>query len=60
MDDAFLDAMNADQRYEIEVKRYQKYIVAVDGNEVLGYAWLEMAGDEPADCEVIALYVRYS
>ena len=59
MDDAFLDSMSADQRYEIEVKRYQKFVVAADGNEILGYAWLEMAADEPADCEVIALYVRY-
>ena len=25
MDDAFLDSMNVDRRYEIEVKRYQKY-----------------------------------
>ena len=60
MDDAFLDSMSADQRYEIEVKRYEKYIVAADGNEILGYAWLEMTEDGPADCEVIALYVRYS
>ena len=59
MDDAFLDSMNADQRYEIEVKRYQKYIVAADGDEILGYAWLEPTDEEPADCEVIALYVRY-
>ena len=27
---------------------------------ILGYAGLETAEDEPADCEVIALYVRYS
>lgn len=60
MDSDFLDSMSADQRYEIEVKRYEKYVVAADGNEILGYAWLEPAGDEPADCEVIALYVRYS
>ena len=60
MDDAFLDSMNAEQRYEIEIKRYEKYIVAADGNEILGYAWLEETGDEPADCEVIALYVRYA
>ncbi len=60
MDDAFLDSMNVDQRYEIEGKRYQKYIVAADGSEILGYAWLEASGEEPADCEVIALYVRYS
>ena len=60
IDSDFLDSMSVDQRYEIEVKRYQKYIVATDGNEILGYAWLEMAGDETADCEIIALYVRYS
>ncbi len=60
MDSDFLDSMCVDQRYEIEVKRYQKYIVAADGPEILGYAWLEATEDEPADCEVIALYVRYS
>ena len=60
MEDAFLDSMSVDRRYEIEVKRYQKYVVACDGHEVLGYAWLEAAGEEPADCETIALYVRYS
>ena len=60
MDDEFLDSMNADQRYEIEVKRYQKFIVAADGDEILGYAWLEASDEEPADCEVIALYVRYA
>ncbi len=60
IDSDFLDSMSADQRYEIEVKRYQKYVVATDGNEILGYAWLEMTEDEAADCEIIALYVRYS
>ena len=60
MDDAFLDSMNAEQRYEIEIKRYQKYIVASDGDEILGYAWLEASDGEPADCEIIALYVRYA
>ena len=55
IDDAFLDSMSADQRYEIEIKRYQKFIVAADGEEILGYAWLETTDDEPADCEIIAL-----
>ena len=59
IDSDFLDAMSVDQRYEIEVKRYQKYAVATDGNEILGYAWLEMAEDDTADCEIVALYVRY-
>lgn len=60
IDSDFLDSMNVDQRYEIEIKRYQKYAVATDGDEILGYAWLETAEDGEADCEIIALYVRYS
>ena len=60
IDSAFLDSMSADSRYEIEIKRYEKYIVAADANRIQGYAWLEAAADEPADCEIIALYVRYS
>ena len=60
IDNDFLDSMSVDQRYDIEVKRYEKYVVAVDGNEILGYAWLELTKNETADCEVIALYVRYS
>ena len=60
MDDGFLDSLDVKQRYRIEIRRYQKFTVAAEGDEVLGYAWNEMAGDEPADCEIIALYVRYS
>ncbi len=60
MEDAFLDSMNAEQRYGIEVRRYDKFIVAADGDEILGYAWLEPTDEEPADCEGIALYVRYN
>lgn len=59
MDSAFLDAMSVEQRYPIEIRRYQKYTVAADGQEILGYAWNEMNGDETADCEIVALYVRY-
>ena len=60
VDDDYLDSLSAEQRYEIEVRRYPKFTVAVDGNEILGYAWNEMADDEASDCEIIALYVRYS
>lgn len=60
MEDAFLDSMSAEQRYGIEVRRYDKFIVAADGETILGYAWLEASDEEPADCEVIALYVRYA
>ena len=59
IDSDFLDSMNADERYEIEIKRYDKFIVASDDKEILGYAWLETADDEAADCEIIALYVKY-
>ena len=60
IDDDYLDSLRAEQRYQIEIKRYQKYMVAVEDNEVLGCAWNEIADDEAADCEINALYVRYS
>jgi len=60
VDSEWLDSMSVDKQYEKEIKRYQDFIVAADGNRILGYAWLQAEGDEPADCEVVALYVRYS
>ena len=60
MDDDFLDSLSAEQRYPIEIRRYQKYTVAVENDEVLGYAWNQATDEEAADCEIIALYVRYS
>ena len=60
IDDEYLDSLSAEQRYQVEIKRYRKYTVAVENDEILGYAWNETTGDEPADCEIIALYVRYS
>lgn len=60
MDDEYLDSLSAEQRYQIEIKRFQKYTVASDNDEVLGYAWNEMTDNEVADCEIMALYVRYS
>ena len=60
IDSSYLDSMNVDQRYEIEVKRYDQYMVAVEGDEVLGYSWNVMSDGEDSDCEIIALYVRYS
>ena len=60
IESAFLDTMNVEQRYRMEVQRYQKYTVAVREEEILGYAWNEMSSDEPADCEIVALYVRYA
>ena len=59
IDDDYLDSLDAEQRYRIEIRRYQKYTVAVENDEILGYAWNETADDEAADCEIIALYVRY-
>ena len=60
MDDDFLDSLSAQQRAQVEMKRYEKYTVAAEQDEILGYAWNEMAEDGAADCEIVALYVRYS
>ena len=58
IDDAFLDSMSVEERYQREAQRYQIYTVAVRGQEVLGFVWNEMTGDDVADCEIVALYVR--
>jgi len=60
IDDAYLDAMSVEERYQRESQRYRQYRVAADGKAVLGFTWNEMTGDEAADCEIIALYVRYA
>ena len=60
MDDRFLDALDAEKRYQTEIKRYQEYTVAADQEEVLGFAWNRLIDDEVTDCEIVALYVRYS
>ena len=59
IDDEYLSSLNVNNRYDIEVKRFDKYIVAADDSEVLGCAWLQDADEEDADCEIVALYVRY-
>ena len=60
IDSDYLDAMNVEERYKREYQRYQLYRVAVAGNEVLGFTWNDLADDEEADCEIVALYVRYA
>ena len=60
IDSAFLDAMDAEERYQRELGRYRQYTVAAAGKEVLGFAWNELSGGEEADCEIVALYVRYA
>ena len=57
--DDHLDAMSAEKRYERELKRIDKYTVAADDKEILGFAWNERTDDEAADCEIVALYVKY-
>ena len=59
-DSDFLNSRSVDKQYEMEIKRYQEFVVAADGNRVLGYAWLKTMEDETADCEIVALYVRYA
>ena len=60
IDSAYLDSMSVEQRYQREAQRYRQYMVASDKNEVLGFIWNEMTGGEAADCEIVALYVRYT
>lgn len=60
IDQDLLDAMSIEMQYGKEIKRYHDYVVAVDGQKVLGYAWHQMLNEEAADCEVVALYTRYA
>ena len=60
IDSEYLDAMSAEERYQREVRRYELYTVAAAEEEILGFAWNDMTAGEDADCEIIALYVRYS
>ena len=58
IDSDYLDSLKIEDRYSLEINRYQKYIVAEGDGQVVGCAWLENTNDKNADCEVIALYVR--
>ena len=60
IDSDYLDSMSVEERYQRELQRYQIYMVAVIGKEILGFTWNETVDDEASDCEVIALYVRYA
>ena len=60
IDSAFLDAMSVEQRYRLEARRYGQYTVAARGQEILGFTWDEWTGSGGADCEIVALYVRYA
>ncbi len=60
MDDDLLDSLCVEQEYQKDLRRYREYMVAVEQDEVLGLAWNKEIDDGAADCEVIALYVRYS
>ena len=59
IDSEYLNSLSVDRRYEIEIKRFDKYIVASDDHQVLGCAWIQDAHEDGADCEIVALYVRY-
>lgn len=60
IDSDYLDSMSVEERYQRELQRYQIYMVAVIGKEILGFTWNETVDDEASDCEIIALYVRYA
>ncbi len=58
--DDYLDALSVERRYQRERERIDKYTVAADERETLGFVWNELIDDEAADCEIVALYVRCS
>ncbi len=60
IDDAFLSSMSVEERYQRELQRYQQYTVAADEKEILGFTWNALISSEAADCEIVALYVRYA
>ena len=51
---------NVHEDYAEKIVSLTKEYVAVEGDEVLGYSWNVMSDGEDSDCEIIALYVRYS
>ena len=60
IDDDYLDSMSVEERYQRELHRYQVYRVAAVEKEILGFTWNEMTDGEDSDCEIIAIYIRYS
>ena len=60
IDSEYLDSMSVEERYQREVQRYQIYRVAAFEKEILGFTWNEMTDNEDADCEIIAIYIRYA
>ncbi len=60
IDSDYLDSMSVEERYQREVQRYRIYTVAAAGQEILGFTWNEETGSEEADCEIVAIYVRYA
>ena len=60
IDSDYLDSMSVEERYRRELQRYRIYRVAAVEKEILGFTWNEMTDDEDADCEIIAIYIRYS
>ena len=60
IDSDFLDSMSVEERYQRELQRYQIYRVAVVDKEILGFTWNEMTDNKSSDCEIVAIYIRYS
>ncbi len=60
IDGDYLDAMSVEERYRREAPRVRIYRVAAAGTEILGFAWNQTADGEEADCEIVALSVRYA
>lgn len=58
--DDYLDSLSVESQYQRDIRRYWEYTVADDQGEILGYAWNRPLDNEDADCEIVALYVKFS
>ena len=59
IDSGYLDSLTVENQYQRDIRRYNEYMVAADQKGILGYAWNRLIDSEDADCEIVALYVRF-
>ena len=60
IDSGYLDSLNAEDQYRRDIRRYDEYMAAAGREGILGFAWNRIIDSGDADCEIVALYVRYA
>ena len=60
IDSDYLDSLSIENQYQKDLQRYHEYMVAADRNGILGFSWNRTIDTEAADCEIVALYVRFT